>query len=116
MTPTNQTGTGKDRRRDTRAISFFRTEVRYKRKYYVGYIVNLSVNGCAFAHENLTSIDEGGMCQAKFRMDGKIVNAKVVVRWRDTTIMGLKFLNLPAQKKKIIHDYIRTVTIRRIPL
>ncbi|MBI4179965.1 PilZ domain-containing protein [bacterium] len=116
MATTQKSGGAKDRRRAVRAIAFFRTEVRYKKKYYVGYIVNISLVGCAFAHENLTDIDEGGDCRLKFRMNGKIVNTKVVVRWRDTTIMGLQFVSITPIQKKLLHDYIRTVTIRRIPI
>lgn len=106
----------KERRRDTRAIAFFRTEVHYRKKYYVGYIVNVSVTGCAFAHENLTNVDVGAEVRIKFRMDGKMVATTCEVRWRDMTIMGLKFNKLTAAAKKILRDYIRTVTIRRIPL
>ncbi len=106
----------KDRRKSTRAIAFFRTEVHYKKKYYVGYIVNLSLTGCAFAHENLTQVMEGGEVSLKFRMDGRVVKMKTLVRWRDATIMGLAFLKLPDKTKKFLQDYIRTVTIRRIPL
>ena len=105
-----------NRRRDNRAISFFRTEVHSKKKYYVGYIVNISITGCAFAHENLTSVDEGGQVRVKFRMNGKIINVPAQVRWRDVTIMGLRFLKLADASKKHLRDYIRTVTIRRIPL
>lgn len=116
MASTGKAVGGRDRRKDTRAIAFFRTEVRYKRKYYVGYIVNISLTGCAFAHENLATVDEGGTAQVKFRMNGKIINTSVLVRWRDTTIMGLQFENLTSPKKKLLSDYIRTVTLRRIPL
>lgn len=105
-----------DKRRDTRTISFFRTEIRHKRKYYVGYVVNISTTGCAFAHENLTAIEEGGEVKVKFRMNGKIIQASSEVRWRDATIMGLRFIKITDAVKKMLKDYIRTVTIRRIPL
>ena len=105
-----------ERRRDTRAISFFRTEIDYRRKFYVGYIVNLSVTGCAFAHENLMSIEEGGQVRVKFRMNGKIITATTEVRWRDTALMGLKFEKISAAAVKAIRDYIKTVTVRRVPL
>lgn len=106
----------KERRRDTRAIAFFRTEVHYKKKSYVGYIVNVSSTGCAFAHENLTNVETGSDVRIKFRLDGKVINTTAEVCWRDVTIMGLRFGTLTAAGKKILRDYIRTVTIRRIPL
>ena len=105
-----------ERRKDTRAISFFRTEIHCGKKYYVGYVVNLSTTGCAFAHENLMAIEEGADVRVKFRLNGKIVNTLSQVRWRDTTIMGLRFKKLSDAARKSIRDYIRTVTIRRIPL
>ena len=105
-----------ERRVDVRASSFFRTEVHYKKKYYVGYIVNISVTGCAFAHENLAAVDQGSEVRIKFRMNGKIVNAAAAVCWRETTIAGLRFKKLSDASKKQIKDYIRTVTLRRIPL
>lgn len=106
----------KERRRGIRTIAFFRTEVSYRKKSYVGYIVNISVTGCAFAHENLTAIDLGGTVRVKFRLDGKIVNQEAEVRWRDSTLMGLRFLKPSATATKVLRDYIRSVTLRRIPL
>lgn len=105
-----------ERRVDVRAISFFRTEVHYKKKYYVGYIVNISGTGCAFAHENLAAIEQGSEVRVKFRMNGKVVNVAADVRWRETTITGLRFKKISDASKKQIRDYIRTVTLRRIPL
>ncbi len=105
-----------ERRIDTRAIAFFRTEVHYKKKFYVGYVVNISSTGCAFAHENLATVDEGAEVRVKFRMDGKVINTAAIVRWRDTTIMGMHFSKLSDTSKKYLRGYIRTVTIRRIPL
>ncbi|OGH58366.1 MAG: hypothetical protein A3G34_16075 [Candidatus Lindowbacteria bacterium RIFCSPLOWO2_12_FULL_62_27] len=106
----------KERRRDTRAIAFFRTEVHYKKKIYVGYIVNISTTGCAFAHENLTQVEEMANVRAKFRLDGKLINVAGIVRWRDATIMGLQFVRLTDTAKKQLREYIRAVTMRRMPL
>lgn len=105
-----------ERRVDTRAIAFFRTEVHYKKKFYVGYVVNISSTGCAFAHENLAAVDAGAEVRVKFRMEGKIINTAAIVRWRDTTIMGMRFSKLSDTSKKLLRDYIRTVTVRRVPL
>ena len=106
----------KERRKGIRAISFVRTEVHYNKKYYVGYIVNISGTGCAFAHENLTSVGPGSEVRVKFRLDGKILNLSSEVCWRDATMMGLRFLKPTATIKKLLRDYIRTVTLRRVPL
>lgn len=106
----------KERRKDTRAISFFRTEVHHKKKFYVGYVVNISPTGCAFAHENLAAVDQGVEVRVKFRLNGKILSAMATVQWRDMTIMGLRFKKLSDSSKKVLREYIRAVTIRRVPL
>lgn len=106
----------KERRVAVRAISFFQAEVRHKTKMYVGYVVNISLTGCAFAHENLMSVDEGDAVKVKFRIDGKILNVAAGVCWRDNTIMGLRYKSMSETNKKILKEYIRSVTLRRIPI
>ncbi len=106
----------KERRKGVRAIAFFRTEVIHEKKIYAGYIVNISAVGCAFAHENLSDLELGTEVKIKFRLDGRTLNQAAEVRWRDATLMGLKFKGLTASASKTLRNYIRAVTLRRIPL
>ena len=106
----------RERRVGVRAISFFRTDVRHKSKTYHGYIVNISSTGCAFAHENLTAVAEGDIVNVKFRVDEKSLNLQARVSWRDNTIMGLRYAGLTDSSKKVLKEYIKTVTLRQIPI
>ena len=106
----------REHRKDVRVIAFIRTEISYKKKFYVGYIVNLSISGCAFAHENLTDIDEKKIVKIKFRIKGKLFRQEATVVWRDSTIMGIRFKKMSDDTKRILKEYIRTTTLMRVPI